>query len=370
MWVEKTKSGKFKYVEQYEDYMTGKPKRVSVTFDKDNRSTRKMAAETLLRMIEERHTAPKTPKSITFGELVEEYLAYEKKSVKLSTYTSVQYLCNTLKSMIGEDVLINKLTSTYAYEHLSLPGKSNTHYNNACHRFKSILRWGFRHDYVSDISFLEKITPMKDPIPKEKLLEKYLEPDELQVLLKGFKNKKWELLTRFLALSGLRIGEALSLNVSDVDLVQKKIMVNKNIFPALKHIDTPKTESSIREVYIQPELEAVCREMRSFILQEGMAYGYRSNLFICNRKGDYVSYIVYNNVLKRTSLRVLGTEITPHVLRHTHVSLLAAAKVDIDTISRRLGHEDSTITRKIYLHATRKLAENDNACLEKTHLIG
>ncbi len=34
MWVEELSNGKFKFVERYTDYMTGKVKRVSVTMDK------------------------------------------------------------------------------------------------------------------------------------------------------------------------------------------------------------------------------------------------------------------------------------------------------------------------------------------------
>jgi integrase len=39
-----------------------------------------------------------------------------------------------------------------------------------------------------------------------------------------------------------------------------------------------------------------------------------------------------------------------HALRHTHVSLLIAAKVDILTISRRLGHSKSSVTLDVYAH--------------------
>lgn len=44
-----------------------------------------------------------------------------------------------------------------------------------------------------------------------------------------------------------------------------------------------------------------------------------------------------------------------HDLGHTHASLLLEQGVSIDTISRRLGHENSVITRKIYLHVTKNL---------------
>lgn len=47
MWVEESKNGKFKFCERYEDYMTGKTKRVSITMDKNTAQTRKTAQKTL-----------------------------------------------------------------------------------------------------------------------------------------------------------------------------------------------------------------------------------------------------------------------------------------------------------------------------------
>ena len=83
-----------------------------------------------------------------------------------------------------------------------------------------------------------------------------------------------------------------------------------------------------------------------------------------------MSYIVYSNVLKKTSLELLGREITPHVLRHTHASLLMANGMSTDAISRRLGHENSEITRQVYLHVTEKLKKQEQEQIKKIHLIG
>lgn len=47
MWVEESKNGKFKFCERYEDYLTGKTKRVSVTMDKNTPQSRKTAQKTL-----------------------------------------------------------------------------------------------------------------------------------------------------------------------------------------------------------------------------------------------------------------------------------------------------------------------------------
>ena len=39
-----------------------------------------------------------------------------------------------------------------------------------------------------------------------------------------------------------------------------------------------------------------------------------------------------------------------HTLRHAHASALIAAKLDIVQISRRLGHQDPTVTLRTYAH--------------------
>ena len=85
MWVEKTKSGNYKFVERYKDYLTGKEKKVSVTLEKNNASARKQAAEILAGIIAERQTAPAAPEEITLRKLVNEYLTYKERTVTLST---------------------------------------------------------------------------------------------------------------------------------------------------------------------------------------------------------------------------------------------------------------------------------------------
>ena len=44
-------------------------------------------------------------------------------------------------------------------------------------------------------------------------------------------------------------------------------------------------------------------------------------------------------------------------------------EVDIETISRRLGHADSKITKDIYLHVMEKLVEKDNLQLSKVRIL-
>lgn len=47
MWSEKLPNGKVRYVERYEDPLTGAQKKISVTMDKDTASARKQAQAAL-----------------------------------------------------------------------------------------------------------------------------------------------------------------------------------------------------------------------------------------------------------------------------------------------------------------------------------
>ena len=48
--------------------------------------------------------------------------------------------------------------------------------------------------------------------------------------------------------------------------------------------------------------------------------------------------------------KALGLPQTFHALRHTHVSALIAANVDVVEISRRIGHSSPAVTLRIYAH--------------------
>jgi len=62
-------------------------------------------------------------------------------------------------------------------------------------------------------------------------------------------------------------------------------------------------------------------------------------------------------LLKKTSIK---KEATPHIFRHTHISMLAEAGVDLKTIMQRVGHDDPETTLRIYTHVTEKMRKDAN----------
>ena len=306
---------------------------------------------------------------LTLWQLVEHYRAYQKQSVKESTYRRNFYQCKALLGILGADVLVENLTANYIKERFLQTGEAFSTLNERRIRLIALLNWGYENDYITDVAYLRKFKPFKDTTHREKIQDKYLESKELATLIRGIEVKKWQQLTRFLVLSGLRIGEALALTAADLDMYNKVIHVNKTYDANNRSVGTPKTLCSIRDVYIQPELEPICRDLLLTAKLESMAYGVRTPLLFFNRNGNHINPFSYNKYLRERSEKLIGRRITAHTLRHTHASMLLASGVNIETIARRLGHENSKVTREIYLHVTEKLTERDNDQIRQAKII-
>lgn len=367
MWIEELKNGKFKYIERYEDYMTGKPRRVSVTLDKKTASAKKQAQAALTAKIEQAlgKNVVKS-KDLTLKELVEEYRKRQLSTVKKSTYKRNYHACNTLMKILGEDTIVSRLNSKYMVDCMLATGKKSSTLNEHLVRFKALIRWGYRNNLIKDISFLDKIEKFDDVPHKVKIKDKYMESEEAYLVLNDMTVQKWKDLTEFLILSGLRIGEALALEINDVDFKNRQIHVTKTFDLNNDETTTPKTTESIRDVYIQDDLLPLCRELKN------NAYAWKMvnkiNLFFQDKKGRY-RYAAYNKYLKNKTLKNIGRKLTPHALRHTHVSLLAEQRVSFDIIARRVGHEDSEITKEIYFHVTKNLKAQDDSDIKSIHIL-
>lgn len=369
MWIEETKNGKYKFVERYEDYFTGKTKKVSVTLDRNTPQSRKTAQKTLDQKIAA--AMEKTvKKDVSLKELVEEYRKDQKLTVKQSTYSRNFHACNAIMRMLGENTLVDRITAKYVRDKFLASGKAPGTLNEHLSRFRALIRWGYKADLISDISFLDKIKPFKDLPHKVKIQDKYLESEEARLLLNGMQTEAWRLLTEFLILSGLRLGEAIALTKEDVDIAGQTIHVTKTYDSINEEVTSPKTLCSIRDVYMQNELKTVCKRINAHMLRQRLLNGLgETELFMHSKAGGYIRYFAYNKYLRENSERILGRKLTAHALRHTHASLLLEQGVSIDAISRRLGHENSRITREIYLHVTEKLKERDNEQISRINLL-
>ena len=370
MWVEKRANGKYKFVKEYKDYYTEETKRVSITLEKDTAAYRDLASRELDKLIEKR-CAYVPSERLTLKELIEKYRDYQRMTVKASTYSRNYHACNSLMQLLGENTFLDKLNAAYIKEKFLQSGKSAGTLNEHRARLKALLNWGYENDYIADVSYMGKVKPFDATPHREKISDKFLEGQELKKLIDAMDDWRWKYATEFLALSGLRFGEFVALSLADVDVKEEVIHVTKTYDSQNKVVTPPKTSCSIRDVYMQAELLKVAKKIRLNIKYEQFEKGYHNSkhLFFPSKTDGYAQYYAYEKYLKATSKKAIGRQITAHTLRHTHASLLFEQGIDIDTISRRLGHENSKVTREIYLHTTEKLKERDKEKIRNVKIV-
>ena len=88
MWVEKRSKNNFKFVEQYKDPLTEKPRRVSITLSKNTAHTRKEAQAALEAKIRQRlrHIQDDSIKhGVTLAQLQDDWLTEYENLVKTHT---------------------------------------------------------------------------------------------------------------------------------------------------------------------------------------------------------------------------------------------------------------------------------------------
>lgn len=372
MWCEKLKSGKYRYAERYLDPLTLTQKKVSVTLEKNTRQAQKTAQQALNEKIRKEMSSIgiNVPKKVKLSELVEYYRADQEHTVKKSTWLRNYWTCETLMRILGPDTMVGSITAGYIRKQLLATRCEPGTLNEYLKRLKALLRWGYRNDYVSDVRFLDKLEPFKDIPHRQKIEDKFLEREELKLLLQEMTVPIWQDLTAFLALSGLRFGEAAALLRSDLDLRHRIIHVTKTYDSLNDLVTSPKSYHSVRDVYMQDELYELCRRLlASGYIDANIISINSGKLLFPYTDGQHIYFDVYAKYLRENSEKVLGRRITPHVLRHTHASLMMEQGLDIDAIANRLGHYDSRITREIYLHVTKRLQEKQNAQIRNIKIL-
>ena len=372
MWCVLNKANNTRYNERFKDPLTGKQIILSVTLqgDKDTASKRRLAMSELEKKFSEK-TKAAGQEPLTLKEVFERYKLYQEQTVKTSTRKRNNIDIGTVIGLLGEDSIVDNLTVGYIREKLLAKTTKSVTLNEYIGRFKAMIRWAYDSEYISNRAIIDKLKRFKvnkdeDVIKPE---DKYFEEDQLEAVLSYMENsqEQWYLLSKFLVLSGLRIGEAMALTKSDISNLE--ITVNKTYDYISKETHDPKTACSNREVYIQPELVEVIKQIKRYHRNIDILTGARSPLLFHDQKGEHISYGAYNKYIRETTLKVIGERRTPHSFRHTHASLLFAEGMSIDQISRRLGHENSKITRQIYLHIVEKIREKDREALQKVTLL-
>jgi len=163
-----------------------------------------------------------------------------------------------------------------------------------------------------------------------KMVKKTFTIEQLQLLLSDrFRDQEFWLPVTLMLMAGLRIGEAMHLEWSDILFAQMRIQVR--LKPDLYRLKNARE----RTVVMQPELLAILKPMAQtagFVVPDRI------------RKVKPTWGYWFKKLIKAVGIPV-DDGLSAHSCRHTYISLMIAAGTDIFWVSRQVGHGNILVTQ-------------------------
>lgn len=361
------------------DPVTGKRKRVSATGR--TKPEAKAKVERKIREITEYGlTTDPTQSRITFEQLADQWLETHKKNIKHSAQRAREYHVKRFKKYIekAEVRSITKKMYQNVIDQMDEDGYSlNTIYSaHAAARniFKQAVAWDIIKSSPADLAILPKKKVTIEQLETDEVSALYLEMDELKSFLSIIDEKGLpgdDAVFTLLAFTGMRVGELLALKWTDIDYESMEISITKTIFNIDGKKDeyklfTPKSKTSVRRISIDDKVAELLKRHKQHQNQMKMRnrlHWHDSDFVVTREDGNPMSprFVHYRmkrlekHLKKKLGDNVFNKKLHPHILRHTHTSLLTEAKVDLRAIMQRLGHSDAKTTLSVYTHVTDKM---------------
>lgn len=220
-------------------------------------------------------------------------------------------------------------------------------------------RKNYRITLIGFFGYIDKqneITPMqsyvfgielKNAIKNSKAkLPSYLKEEEIELFLKALQKypfktptqKRDRLIITLIIYTGMRVSEALNLELKDINLEGKFYLLNIR----------GKGDKS-RVLMIKSEL--LQEDLKQWLAFRNTLQNIMGNLLFCNQKGKIITqsyiYISVEKILRYAGIK--KEKMGAHMLRHSFATLLYQKHKDLVLVQETLGHADLN-TSRIYTH--------------------
>ena len=158
---------------------------------------------------------------------------------------------------------------------------------------------------------------------------------------------------RVLAFTGVRRGEMLALNWSDIDYNKQTISITKNLVTSSgvkERIHPPKTKAGKRDVRVDTNTLAILRHWHAIQSRLMLATGISSTGIVFTN-GNLTNYQNVNKLrlwLIQVAKQANLPRIKVHGFRHTYATLAIQAGMNVKQLQYQLGHDDVQTTLSVY----------------------
>ena len=275
---------------------------------------------------------------------------YIRPSVKMRTYERYKLIVEQhIKDKIGR-MELNELSPLVLQQfiiELLQSGNKKTGKGlsaNSVNAVITVIQSSLKTAHMLGLTAEYTADKLKRPKLTEKPVECFTIAEQKQIEKAVISGKKDKLYGILLCLySGLRIGELIALQWSDIDLTKGILTVSKSCHDSKDGIviEAPKTISSRRAIPLPKQLLPILKSIKK-----------KSDApFVVSAKGKPVSVRSYQRsfelLLKRLNIPHKGF----HSLRHTFATRALECGMDVKTLSEILGHKNPTVTLNRYAHS-------------------
>jgi integrase len=286
---------------------------------------------------------PVRARGLSLADYAKQWLEVMRCRLRPTTFAGYELCLGRAVRMLGA-VPVVRLTPQLiqaCYAGLLAEGLSPRtvfHTHAVLHRaLKQARNWGLTRGNPTEL-----VSVPRPPYREMRALSKA----QLEVLFETSRETRWYPLWVLLGTTGLRIGEALGLKWSDVDLLAGRVQVRRALQRqrgrGLVFVE-PKSVTSRRCVELPQLAITVLAQQRLRVEGE---------LVFPNRDGEPTESSTVTEALKVALDRAGLPRIRVHDLRHTTATVLLEAGVHPKLVQHLLGHSTVALTLNTYSHVT------------------
>ena len=351
------------------DKLTGKKARTTVTAN-TKKGVKIKAREAVNAFAANGYSVKEKPTITTYRELVALWWESYKNTIKPNSQQSMEGIVRLHILPVFGDYKLDKLTTPIIQQQVNKwADKANKGEKGAYANYsflnninRRILQYGVTMQAIQHNPARDVIIPRKQQNKEHKV--KFFSNQELKQFLEyldnldlsSYENLFDYVLYKTLLASGCRIGEALALEWSDIDLKKGTISISKTL-NRYQETNTPKSKAGLREIDIDKATVSLLKQYKKRQQVQSWQLG-RSEGIVFTPFTTKYAYACLLRKRLQSHFKAAGVpDISFHGFRHTHATIMLYAGIEAKDLQYRLGHSNISMTLNTYVHATKEGAK-------------